>query len=390
VLVSQRRLASLSIVQFVNIDARPPEGGFTPSIPVTVTLAENPRRRLEVGAGYGSEDRVRGSASWSHLNFLGNARQVTASVKWSSIDRGMRASLNQPYLYVRGLGLDVGVSNEQTYDSHTYGGRIGVSYRLGRRDRGTRRAAADLFRAAYVHEYLRYGIHADALDDLGRFDQLIALGLDPISGRGRGTKAAIAFDYERDASDNVLDPRRGYGVSLHSEHARPGLGGTFTYTEYLVEGRGYVPIGGSVLAGRGRLGVLRAAGDVSVPFSERYFLGGSTSLRGWGRYQVAPLSNGLPVGGRAMLDLSAEIRMPVRGRLGVVAFVDAGNVWPTGADISLGDLRRDAGAGIRYGTPVGLVRADLGVQLNQVPGLIVNGAPEARRWRLHFSIGQAF
>jgi translocation and assembly module TamA len=91
-----------------------------------------------------------------------------------------------------------------------------------------------------------------------------------------------------------------------------------------------------------------------------------------------------------MLDLSAEIRMPVRGRLGVVAFVDAGNVWPTGADISLGDLRRDAGAGIRYGTPVGLVRADLGVQLNQVPGLIVNGAPEARRWRLHFSIGQAF
>jgi outer membrane translocation and assembly module TamA len=55
-----------------------------------------------------------------------------------------------------------------------------------------------------------------------------------------------------------------------------------------------------------------------------------------------------------------------------------------------GPLRSDAGVGLRYSTPVGVIRADLGIQLNHVPGLIVNGEPEQRHWRIHLSIGQAF
>jgi outer membrane translocation and assembly module TamA len=62
----------------------------------------------------------------------------------------------------------------------------------------------------------------------------------------------------------------------------------------------------------------------------------------------------------------------------------------TGSWAGGGPLRSDAGVGLRYRTPVGVVRADLGVQINRVPGLIVNGEPEHRHWRLHLSIGQAF
>jgi outer membrane protein assembly complex protein YaeT len=392
--LSQRRLGSLAIVQFVNIDARPPEGSLVSAIPVTVTLTENPPRRLELGVGYGSEDRLRGSASWSHLNFLGNARQVTTAAKWSSIERGFRASLNQPYLYLRGLSLDASGTtwwtSEPMYVSRTYGGRIGVSYRLGRRGPGTSRVPLNVFRTAYIHEYLSYGVREEALTDLDTVDERIALGLDPITGQGRGTKAAVSFEYERNATDTVLNPSRGYGVALRTELARPGLGGTFRYGEYVAEARGYVPVGAVVVASRARYGALRAENDASVPFSERFFLGGSTSLRGWGRYQVAPLIDGLPVGGRAMLDLSAEIRMPLGGRLGAVGFFDAGNVWADHGSARFGDLKQDAGFGLRYGTPIGQIRGDVAFQLTRIPGLLINGEPETRHWRVHFSIGQAF
>jgi outer membrane protein insertion porin family/translocation and assembly module TamA len=91
-----------------------------------------------------------------------------------------------------------------------------------------------------------------------------------------------------------------------------------------------------------------------------------------------------------MFESSGEVRLPGPGQLSFVAFVDAGNVWYENFDINLDDLRVDVGPGLRYRTPVGPVRVDFGYQLTPVSGLYVDGEPEARRWRIHFSIGQAF
>ena len=63
---------------------------------------------------------------------------------------------------------------------------------------------------------------------------------------------------------------------------------------------------------------------------------------------------------------------------------------PLANGIRLNDLRYAIGPGLRYQTPVGPIRFELGYQLNPMQGLLVNGAPERRRWRIHFSIGQAF
>jgi outer membrane protein insertion porin family len=135
---------------------------------------------------------------------------------------------------------------------------------------------------------------------------------------------------------------------------------------------------------------LFAGTAADVPFSERYFLGGSTSLRGWGRFQVSPLTEeGLPIGGRALLDTSTELRFTF-GQFGAVAFVDAGQVWADSAGLGSSPLLLAAGPGLRWVSPIGIVRADVGFQLRRIPGLLVNGEPETRRWRIHFSIGQAF
>src|SRR6185503_1361279 len=94
------------------------------------------------------------------------------------------------------------------------------------------------------------------------------------------------------------------------------------------------------VASRLLLGNIRPLYDdpTNVPFSKRYFLGGATSLRGWGRYEVSPLSvpdplcetcppSGLPIGGDSMVSFSEELRAELRGKLGAVVFFDGGNVW---------------------------------------------------------------
>jgi outer membrane translocation and assembly module TamA len=91
-----------------------------------------------------------------------------------------------------------------------------------------------------------------------------------------------------------------------------------------------------------------------------------------------------------MLSFSTEMRAALKGKLGGVMFLDAGNVWTDFRAIDLGTIRYDVGAGLRYQTPVGPIRLDFGYQLNPIPGLEVNGQPQIRPWRVHFSIGQAF
>jgi outer membrane translocation and assembly module TamA len=106
---------------------------------------------------------------------------------------------------------------------------------------------------------------------------------------------------------------------------------------------------------------------------------------------VSPLSGaGLPIGGSTFLNSSVELRMPVWRDLSGVIFLDAGNVWDEPWSFGVSDLRYNVGPGLRYNTPIGPIRADIGYQLNPIPGLLVGGEPETRRFRFHFSIGQAF
>jgi outer membrane protein assembly factor BamA len=231
------------------------------------------------------------------------------------------------------------------------------------------------------------------LNDPTLRNTLIALGLDPRTGEQNGTLNALGIDFQRSTSDNVLNAHRGYQIAFHAEEAGRLLPGTFNYYATSLDGRHYLPFSEKVvLASRLQLGNIRPVGldQVNVPFSKKYFLGGATSIRGWGRYEVSPLSEGVPIGGDSMFAFTEELRALVRGNFGGVLFFDAGNVWADSWGIRLGDLRYAVGPGLRYQTPIGPIRFDFGWQLNPTPELVVNGQPQHRRWRMHFSIGQAF
>jgi outer membrane protein assembly complex protein YaeT len=398
VLQSQRRLASLGLFEFAHVGPVPTKEGEPPhtaNIPMVVTVTPAKTTRTQVGIGFGSEDGIRGSFMWRNLNFLRDARQFTTDAKYSRRLKSATVDFVEPYLghsEVSGaLGVGGAIFDEDTYVSTSYGGRASVTWRpqVGR---GLYLEPVDhVVRLAYRNESLEYEIKPETLDDITQFDDLIALGFDPTTGSGSGRVGSLDLDIERTMLDNPLNMTRGHLLRFHLEHAATWLGGTYRYTEILGEGRIYFPIGSMVLANRVRVGALLASAPDLIPFSSRYFLGGSTSLRGWGRFQVAPLTeDGLPIGGEKVLEMSTELRVPLRGSFGAVAFVDAGNVYSDNASISIEHLRVSVGPGIRWTSPVGIVRADLGIQLNPIPGLKLDGQPETRHWRIHFSIGHTF
>jgi outer membrane protein assembly factor BamA len=284
-------------------------------------------------------------------------------------------------------------SDEPAYTLTTVGGRVTAAREFTRSRSVLASRQMTVLGLTYANEWEDYAITEEALNDPEFRDDLIALGLNPETGEGRGRLSSLLVDAGRNTTDSLLDAKKGYVASVHFETAGRWLGGDFDYREVSAEGRYFQAIGSrAVVAVRGRAGSIDSAGpdDTLVPFFKRYFLGGATNLRGWGRYEVSPLSEGLPIGGLTFMNFSTEVRVPLIGKLGAVLFLDGGNVWTDSWDFNLGDLRYDAGPGLRYNTPIGPFRLDVGWQINPIPGLLVNGEPQKRPLRIHFSIGQAF
>ncbi|MGB2714648.1 MAG: BamA/TamA family outer membrane protein [Vicinamibacterales bacterium] len=408
-LESQRRLYALEVFDFANVEAMRKEGEHLVDIPTRITVTEGKHRKVNFGVGYGTEERGRVEADWRHVNFFGGARTVDILGRYSGLDRGVKVNLTQPYVFSPRYSLSLSGqhwhNDEPAFKLDNVGGRLTLTRQFMRSGAaGFRRQPAMTLSFTYANEWEHFEIDPRILEDLSQRDELIAIGLDPTHGGvGTGQRSAISFDAGRNTTGNVLDAQRGYMAALHLEQAGKWLQGDYNYYEVTAEGRFYRRVvGNAVFAVRARAGSIDplqhevgtgefTAEEIGVPFHKRYFLGGATNLRGWGRFDVAPLSGyGLPIGGHAFMSFSAEVRVPVWGKLGGVLFVDGGNVWTKPWDFNFNDLRYDVGPGLRYNTPIGPIRADFGYQLNPIPGLLVNGKPEPRRFRFHFSIGQAF
>lgn len=387
---SQRKLYGMELFEFANVESQEDRQQRPVDVPVRVTVAEGKHRRITTGIGYGTEEKARARVRWDHVNFFGGARHAGFEGKWSSLDRGVKVDFDQPYLWSPhfSLGLDgqAWQAREAAYSLDSLGGRVTIKHQANQENQWS---------VGLINEYQSSEVSNAALEDLSLRDELISLGLDPRTGVSRGTLSAVQFDISRNTTTNPLDARSGYRVAGHVEQAGKWLWGSFNYYAVTLEGRHYLPVARRVIvANRLRIGSIDGLGgatQISVPFYKRYFLGGASSVRGWGRFELSPLSGaGLPIGGHTMLEGSSELRLPLWGKIGAVAFVDYGNVWSESWNFDIGELRYAVGPGLRYVTPIGPARIDLGWQLNPVENLLVNGEPQRRRWRVHFSIGQAF
>jgi outer membrane protein assembly factor BamA len=220
-----------------------------------------------------------------------------------------------------------------------------------------------------------------------------------------GFSGAIA----RDTRDDLLEPTRGMFLSGEGSVAARALGGQVGFMKTYVQAFAFRQVPGSqrlVFAARAAVGladgfereVPAGAGEVEdppvsiedLPASERFFAGGDSTIRGYALDTVgAPGTvglNGYPTGGNAVLLLNGELRFPVWREVGAVVFVDGGNVFRRVTEFDIGELRGSVGFGLRYRSPVGPIRVDLGFKMDRRE---IRGRLEDRT-ALHFSLGQAF
>lgn len=209
-----------------------------------------------------------------------------------------------------------------------------------------------------------------------------------------------------DGRNDALSATRGWYGSLAVGSAGGPLLGDYDFFRTSAELRAYrsiVRIGrwdpDAVLAGRVGGGLIQPYSETAkVAYAERFYLGGGNTVRGWGSQRLGPsitrysrerdVEEVLPAGGLVQFFGSAELRKKIPFRLSAVAFLDAGRVWDRPEYATLGGVQWTVGGGLRYGTPVGPVRLDIGVRLGNDDAFADTSLYP--RWTGHLGLGEAF
>ena len=161
-----------------------------------------------------------------------------------------------------------------------------------------------------------------------------------------------------DRRDDPFNTARGWFGSATAERVSEFHGGSDSI-KLLGVYYHYQPLSVFTLASAVRLGTSFL--DPLV-FSDPFLVGGADTVRGYPEEGVGPKDfAGRPIGGNAQLILNQEVRTPIYGWLKGVVFVDAGNVFESNRDISLGELKVGYGVGLRFDTPFSLFRLDFGL-----------------------------
>jgi outer membrane protein assembly factor BamA len=192
----------------------------------------------------------------------------------------------------------------------------------------------------------------------------------------------------RDTRDKPLDAHHGSFSTVDLGITPTKLGSSASFARLFAQYAIYKPFHSLVWANSIRLGLAKAFAGSFVPTSQLFFTGGGTTLRGFpinqaGPQRIVPFCNVLqgesgcvnisvPVGGRQLFILNSELRFPlgITKALGGVVFYDGGNVYSAiNFNNFVNNYTNTVGFGLRYATPIGPVRVDIGRNLNPVPGI---------------------
>ena len=408
--LTQRDLYGLGMFRSVNVvlaDTTPPPGDST--VRVVVHVAEAPRHRIRLGAGYGSLDCFRVQSGWTAYDFLGGARSLDVTGQLSKIGVGVPTNANFKDNVCRFLRSD------STSDTLNYNATVTLRQPAFLSPRHTASFAVFAERRSEFKAYTRQAVGANvAVTFNARRDVPVTVGYGYSVGRttadavvycqrfllcnesdqvflaNRRPFAAITISGVRARVNSVLDPSAGSVTQVTLVHAsRYVLSDTlYEFNRGELEVSKYYALSRrSVLAWRVRGGTilpqrlsLLGQSVKFVPPDQRFYAGGPNSVRGFARNELGPrvyVSDSLevsgtdttykniqasPTGGNTVFTANLELRVPSpifpdRVRLGL--FVDVGQVWERGdTGTTVSGLRVTPGLGLRFITPLGPVRLD--------------------------------
>ncbi len=341
---------------------------------VLMKLREGNAGAVEFGLGYGDYEKYRGMIDLSYKNLMGMNRQASVRLELSSLEKRYILQYFEPWFqgiplpfraYI--LGEDKKEVNVDTRE---------VRYHLTRHTvtGGFEKKLSETVKSELFYEFSlvnTFDVKPDVI--LSREDT----GTLIISG--------LRFGIIYDTRDNLFYPQRGILSGISVKFTAPVFLSETDFVKLSFYGNFFHRITERiVLAVSLRGGVAQGYFKTNeLPIVERFFLGGSTTVRGYAQDTLGPKgSDGNPTGGNAFLMENLELRTSLGRGIGAVVFVDGGNVWQKVNEMGITDLKFTTGLGLRYDTPVGPIRVDYGVKLQREKG--------ESSGELHFSIGHAF
>ncbi len=327
----------------------------------------------------------RGSIGFTRYNVRGLAETASISALLARLDQRVLATFVQPHFRGSSWSSLYSASIERTTENPTFEARLGE---------GSWQLEKPLNKDKTRRIQLRYRFRRTVLSNL-----LIPGLVLPEDQRLR--LSTVSATWIRDTRDKPLDASRGFYETLDLGITPKALGSNANFARFLGQSSYYKPFGKTVWANRITLGLAKSFAGGDVPTSERFFSGGETTLRGFpingaGPQRTVPACSNpavpstcvnlqVPVGGNQLFIFNSEFRFPlgIKEGLGAAVFYDGGNVYgPIGVSQFIRDYTNTIGVGLRYNTPVGPVRFDIGRNLNPVTGV--------KATQFYITLGQAF
>jgi outer membrane protein insertion porin family len=325
----------------------------------------------------------RGSFEYTRKNVRGKAETLTFSGLAGRLDQRGAVTFQDPHFRGTKWGSQLSLQGEHDSENPIFTSRLAqVGWQLQRA----------LNREKTSHLFLRYNFRETGIT------RLLIPGLIPPEDL-HVRLSTLSASYIRDTRDNVLDAHKGLYESYEFDLNPHPLGSSVDFAKLLAQTAYYKKIpAGIIWANSVRIGMEEPFAGSHVPLSEEFFSGGGGTLRGFPLNGAGPQRHlqacgtpgnqstcsliTVPQGGKQLFIVNSEFRIPVplKKGLSIVGFYDGGNVFEhVGFH---GQYTNTIGTGLRYATPVGPVRFDIGHNLNAPPGI--------KSTQFFITLGQAF
>jgi len=311
--------------------------------------------------------------------FTGDGQDIKLRGEFGSTRKNYLLSWTEPWIFDKPLsfGFDLYASE------HSKSGSTGYAY-------DETRQGGDIRFGKEFSEVLRgdltYRIETVDISDL---DSNVSQALK--DEEGKNTISSAMFQLTKDTTDNRFNPVKGAVLVGSIEVAGGPFGGDKDFAKFFNSISHYSEIGPFVLELKLRDGVVSTYGgnNGAVPVYERFFAGGTYTIRGFKERDIGPKDqSGDAIGGGTIAIANAELTFSIIENLKGAFFVDAGNVWhvpdskPKGGT-SPGGIKVGVGIGVRIKTPIGPVKLDYGFPINADDSQDDGG-------RIHFSMTRGF
>ncbi|MFH1824674.1 MAG: outer membrane protein assembly factor BamA [Candidatus Firestonebacteria bacterium] len=366
---SSERIYNLGFFDDVNINLLPGKD-IDESRDLIFVVKERATGQLNLGAGYSTLDGLTGFLQVSENNLFGEGKRITAKWEFGATKRNYELSFLEPYFLGEPVSLGVSIYKLlRAYYTDYKDERTGGNVRIGI-------PAGENTKFWFTYKY----------EEVNIFNVIATASPTIKSVEGKNTTSSLTTQWIEDTRDSIFfNTKSGYRYSASFEYAGGILLGNNSFTKYIVDGSWYfktfwefvlaIHIGAGYATGFGSTPL--------VPFYEKFFIGGTDTVRGYNERVLSPQDNGVAVGGDFMAYSNLEYRFPIYGPFMGTLFFDLGRAWNTPLEAKIDNIPTSLGAGLRImlGGAL-LIRLDYGYGFDK--SLYTPGG------QIHFNIGNIF